>query len=136
MTPEQVVLVQDSWKKVAPIKDKAAELFYARLFEIDPDLKPLFKGDIAEQSRKLSAMLDTIVSKLNQLDQVVPAAQALARRHATYGVKDEHYATVGGALLWTLGAGLGDGFTDDVKSAWTAAYSTLASVMIDAAAAA
>jgi hemoglobin-like flavoprotein len=81
-------------------------------------------------------MLTTIVSQLNHLDELVPAAQALGRRHARYGVKEEHYATVGDAFLWTLGAGLGDDFTEDVKTAWITAYTTLSNVMIDAAAAA
>jgi hemoglobin-like flavoprotein len=135
MTPEQIALVQGSWQQVVPIKDKAAELLYGRLFEMDPALKSLFKGDMAQQGRKLTAMLTTIVNKLNQLDELVPAAQALGRRHAGYGVKEEHYATVGDAFLWTLRAGLGPAFTDDVKSAWIAAYTTLANVMIDAAAA-
>jgi hemoglobin-like flavoprotein len=102
---------------------------------MDPALKSLFKGDMAQQGRKLTAMLTTIVSKLNHLDELVPAAQALGRRHAGYGVKEEHYATVGDAFLWTLRAGLGPAFTDDIKSAWIAAYTTLANVMIDAAAA-
>jgi len=134
MTPEQIALVQGSWQKVVPIKDKAAELLYGKLFELDPALQRLFKGDMREQGRKLTAMLNTIVSKLSHLDELVPAAQALGRRHAGYGVKEEHYATVGEAFLWTLSAGLGDAFTDDVKTAWTVAYTTLANVMIDAAA--
>jgi hemoglobin-like flavoprotein len=135
MTPEQIALVQGSWQQVMPIKDKAAELLYGRLFAVDPALKPLFKGDMAEQGRKLTAMLTAIVTKLNHLDELVPAAQALGRRHAGYGVKEEHYAIVGDAFLWTLRAGLGDAFTEDIKSAWIAAYTTLANVMIDAAAA-
>jgi hemoglobin-like flavoprotein len=135
MTPEQVALVQGSWQQVVPIKDKAAELLYGRLFEMDPALKSLFKGDMAQQGRKLTAMLTTIVNKLNRLDELVPAAQALGRRHAGYGVKEEHYATVGDAFLWTLRTGLGSAFNDDVKAAWIAAYTTLANVMIDAAAA-
>ena len=134
MTPEQVALVQGSWEKVVPIKEKAATLFYGKLFELDPELKPMFKGDMAEQGRKLMLMLNTVVTKLNKLDEIVPAVQSLGKRHVAYGVKDAHYDTVGAALLWTLGAGLGDAFTDDVKAAWTAAYTTLATAMKDAAA--
>lgn len=136
MTPEQIALVQSSWQKVVPIRDKAAQLLYGRLFEIDPSLESMFKGDMTDQGRKLTAMLTTIVSQLNHLDELVPAAQALGRRHARYGVKEEHYATVGDAFLWTLGAGLGDDFTEEVKTAWITAYTTLSNVMIDAAAAA
>ncbi len=134
MTPEQVTLVQTSWQKVVPIKEKAAELFYGKLFELDPALKPLFKGDMAEQGRKLMAMINTVVTKLDDLGDIVPAVQDLGKRHVGYGVKDSHYDTVAAALLWTLGAGLGDAFTDDVKGAWTEAYTILADAMKEAAA--
>jgi hemoglobin-like flavoprotein len=136
MTPEQISLVQTSWQKVVPIKDKAAELFYGKLFEMDSSLKPMFKGDLTEQGRKLMAMINTVVNKLDNLAEIVPAVQDLGRRHAGYGVKDDHYATVAGALLWTLGAGLGDAFTPEVKAAWTEAYGILAGAMTDAATAA
>ena len=134
MTPQQVVLVQTSWQKVVPIKDKAAELFYGKLFELDPALKPMFRGDMAEQGRKLTAMLNTVVVKLDNLGEIVPAVQDLGKRHVAYGVDDAHYDTVGAALLWTLGAGLGDAFTPEVKEAWTKAYVTLAGAMKEAAA--
>jgi len=134
MTPQQITLVQTSWQKVVPIKEKAAELFYGKLFEMDPSLKPLFKGDIVEQGRKLTAMINTVVVKLDNLAEIVPAVQDLGKRHVGYGVKDKDYDTVAGALLWTLGAGLGDAFTAEVKEAWTAAYMILAGAMKDAAA--
>jgi hemoglobin-like flavoprotein len=133
MTPEQVKLIQESWAKVVPIKETAAELFYNKLFEMEPAVKPLFKGDIKEQGRKLTAMLNSVVNGLNDLSALVPVAQELGKRHVPYGVKAEHYDTVGAALLWTLGAGLGDAFTPPVKEAWTAAYTTLAGVMKQAA---
>ncbi|MEK8088045.1 globin family protein [Aquabacterium sp. A3] len=134
MTPEQVALIQTSWQKVVPIREKAAELFYGKLFELDPALKPLFKGDIKEQGRKLMMMLNTVVTNLEKLDSLVPAVQDLGKRHVAYGVKDAHYGTVGAALLWTLGAGLGDAFTADTEAAWTEAYTVLSTVMKDAAA--
>lgn len=132
MTPEQVTLVQTSWQKVVPIKEKAAELFYGKLFELDPALKPMFKGDITEQGRKLMMMINTVVMKLNDIPSILSSVQDLGRRHVDYGVTDAHYATVGEALLWTLGAGLADAFTDEVKEAWTAAYTLLSGAMIDA----
>jgi hemoglobin-like flavoprotein len=134
MTPHQVQLIQGSWQKVVPIKEQAAELFYGKLFQLDPALRPLFKGDMKEQGRKLMTMLNTVVVQLERLDTLVPAVQDLGKRHAGYGVKPEHYAAVGSALLWTLDAGLGDGFTGEVKEAWAAAYGVLAGVMSDAAA--
>ena len=133
MTPEQVKLVKNSWGQVVPIADKAAELFYGKLFELDPTVRPLFKGDMVEQGRKLIKMMNTAVNGLERLDAIVPAVQQLGVRHIAYGVRDEHYDTVGAALLWTLEAGLGDAFTDDVKTAWTTVYGILADTMKAAA---
>lgn len=133
MTPEQISLVQESWEKVKPISEQAAELFYGRLFELDASLKPLFKGDMKEQGKKLMATLNLAVTSLTKLDAILPAVQDLGRRHVQYGVPDESYQTVGAALLWTLDKGLGEAFTDDVKEAWTITYVTLSTVMLDAA---
>jgi nitric oxide dioxygenase len=130
MTPVQVQLVQDSFAKVAPIAEQAAALFYGRLFEIAPEVKPLFKGDMAEQGRKLMATLAVVVNGLSNLTSILPAASALARRHVVYGVKPGHYAPVGEALLWTLERGLAAGWTQDVAAAWAAAYTTLSQFMI------
>lgn len=135
MTPEQIALVRSSFTKVVPIKETAADLFYTRLFELDPSLRPLFKGDMKEQGLKLMTMIGTAVGGLDRLDSIVPAVQALGRRHAGYGVQDKHYDTVASALLWTLEQGLGAAFTPDVKSAWTSAYGVLAGTMKEAAAA-
>ena len=134
MTPEQAVLVKESWAKVVPISEKAAELFYGKLFEMDPELTPLFKGDMKEQGAKLMKMINTAVNGLDRLEAIVPAVQELGRRHVGYGVKDKDYDTVGGALLWTLEAGLGDAFTPEVKDAWATVYGVLATTMKDAAA--
>jgi hemoglobin-like flavoprotein len=134
MTPQQVMLVKQSFAQVAPIAETAAELFYGRLFELDPSLRPMFRGDMKEQGRKLMQTLAVVVSGLERLEKLLPAVEALGRRHAGYGVKDEHYATVAAALLWTLEQGLGDGFTPEVREAWTTAYLALAGVMQQAAA--
>lgn len=134
MTPQQITLVKTSWQKVLPISDKAAELFYGKLFEMDPTLEPLFSGDMTVQGRKLMLMINTAVNSLDRLDAIVPAVQGLGKRHVAYGVKDEHYDTVAGALLWTLEAGLGDAFTADVKEAWVRTYTILATTMKEAAA--
>lgn len=133
MENSQIDLVQASFAKVAPISEQAAGIFYDRLFEIAPQVQPYFKGDMAEQGRKLMTMLGTVVNGLRNLDAIVPAAQALAVRHVDYGVKPEDYAPVGAALLYTLETGLGDGFDPDTKEAWTAAYGLLSGVMIEAA---
>lgn len=133
MNNEQKLLVQKTFEMVAPIADVAAGLFYGRLFEVDPSLKPLFRGDIKDQGKKLMATIKVAVQSLDRLDALVPVVQALGRRHLAYGVRDEHYDTVGAALLWTLEKGLGDAFTPDVKEAWTIVYGILAKVMKDAA---
>jgi len=133
MTPKQISLVQESWQKVAPIAPQAAEIFYNTLFELDPSLKPLFKGDLKEQGKKLMTMLDTAVKLLEQPDKLMPAVQKLGERHVDYGVKEAHYKTVGEALIATLQAGLGDEFNTPLKRAWTAVYKVLSTAMIEAA---
>jgi len=133
MGPRQIALVRSSWQCVLPIKERAAELFYRRLFELDPSLKPLFRGDMIEQSRKLVAMLDLVVSHLDQLGAITPALQRLGRRHALYGVENEAYDTVGAAWLSTLFDALGDSLSREAQEAWGLAYTTLAGVMKQAA---
>ena len=134
MTPEQVTMVQESFKKVVPIAGTAADLFYNRLFEIAPEVRPLFPDDLAEQKKKLIAMLATAVTNLHQVDKILPAVEDLGKRHVAYGVTDKMYEPVGAALLWTLEQGLGPDFTPELKGAWTETYMTLAGVMQKAAA--
>ena len=133
LTVHQKTLVQDSFAIVAPIADDAAALFYRRLFELDPSLQGMFRGDMAEQRRKLMQMLTAAVKGLDRLDQLVPVVKDLGRRHATYGVEDRHYETVGAALLWTLEKGLGKAFTPETKEAWATVYGILATTMQAAA---
>lgn len=133
MQNDQIATVRESFAKVVPIADVAAELFYQRLFELDPNLRPLFKDDISEQKQKLMAALGLAVKELDNPDRLLPVIQDLGIRHIDYGVEDQHYDTVGAALLWTLDQGLGDAFTTEVETAWTEAYGTLASVMKAAA---
>lgn len=121
---------------VEPIAEQAAELFYGRLFELDPSLRSLFKGDMAEQGKKLMTTLKLAVGSLKNLEKIVPAVQDLGVRHKGYGVQESHYDTVAQALLWTLQEGLQAEFTDDVRIAWTAVYTVLADTMKAAARAA
>jgi nitric oxide dioxygenase len=130
MTPDQTKMVQDSFAKVAPISDQAAILFYDRLFEIAPQVKAMFPADLTEQRKKLMATLAVVVNGLTNLDTVLPAASALAKRHVGYGARPEHYPVVGAALLWTLEKGLGEAWTPELAEAWTDAYSTLSGYMI------
>jgi hemoglobin-like flavoprotein len=131
MTPNQVTLVQTSFAKVAPIAGVAADLFYDRLFEIAPEVRRMFPSDLAEQKKKLMAMLGTAVAGLAKPDALLPAVRALGARHAGYGVTAGHFAPVGAALIWTLERGLGEAFTPEVKAAWVAVYGVLSQTMID-----
>jgi hemoglobin-like flavoprotein len=133
MTPRQIAFVQGSWQEILAVPETAAELFYLRLFALDPSLQPMFKGEMREQGRKLIAMMSVAVNGLARIETLVPVIEALGRRHADYGVKDEHYASVAVALLWALERALRDRFTPEVKDAWTAAYGLLAATMQGAA---
>ena len=133
MTPIQIKLVQDSFAHVAPIAATAADLFYGRLFEIAPRLRPMFPDDLTQQKKKLMAMLGTVLAGLDRLDTLMPAVRALGRSHAGYGVTAADFVPVGVALLWTLNKGLGDAFTPEVREAWATAYSVLSQTMISAA---
>jgi hemoglobin-like flavoprotein len=133
MTSDQVELVQQSFAKVAPISEQASVLFYGRLFEVAPSVRAMFPDDMTEQRKKLMATLAVVVNGLTNLEAVLPAASALAKRHVGYGARPEHYPVVGGALLWTLEKGLGESWTPEVASAWTAAYGTLSDYMISEA---
>ena len=133
VTPTQKRLVQDSFAVVVPKADEVTAMFYGRLFELDPTLRPLFKTDMAPQRQKLAQMLTAAVKGLDRPEQLIPVVRDLGRRHATYGVVEAHYDTVGAALLWTLEQQFGEAFTSEVKEAWTDVYTLLATTMKDAA---
>jgi nitric oxide dioxygenase len=133
MNAQQVALVQTTWERVVPISDTAADLFYDRLFQQAPAVRPLFPDDLTEQKRKLMQMVTTVVRSLDRLDRVAAAIQALGRRHAAYGAQPAHYDVVGATLLWTLEQGLGNAWTGDAEAAWAAAYGVLADTMLQAA---
>jgi hemoglobin-like flavoprotein len=125
LTDTQIKLVQNTFAMVAPQAEAVAQIFYGRLFELDPSLRHMFKHDMKEQGRKLMQMLSVAVHALDHLDTIVSAVQALGERHVGYGVTLQHYNTVGAALLWTLEQGLGEAFTPEVKEAWATVYGIL-----------
>ena len=129
MTPRQIELVQESFTKVLPIAPAAAQMFYERLFALDPTLRPLFKGNLKDQGRMLMMMIAGAVRGLSNPPALVPVLKDLGARHVGYGVKEQHYDTVGSALIWTLQEGLGQEFSDEVCEAWVQAYQLLSSGM-------
>ena len=133
MTLKQVMLLQQSFANVAPISGQVAIMFYDRLFELAPQVKVIFPADMTEQRQKLMATLAVVVNGLSNLQSVLPAASALAKRNIAYGAKPEHYPVVGSALLWTLEKCLGDAWTPEVAEAWAVAYGTLSTSMIEQA---
>ncbi len=136
MTEEQKQQVRRTFAKVERIPEIVGLVFYRRLFELNPALRHLFQHDIQEQSRKLVSTLKMAVDSLEQPREVTAALQALGRRHIQYGVKEEHYDTVGAALLWTLEYTLGPEFDPAVRESWLELYSWLANTMKEAASAA
>lgn len=133
MTPQQIALVQQSFSKVAPISEAASQLFYDRLFEVAPSVRAMFPEDMTEQRKKLMGMLAAVVSGLSNLETILPAVSALAKRHVAYGAKAEHYPVVGATLLWTLEKGLGEAWTPELATAWTDAYGVLSGYMVSEA---
>jgi hemoglobin-like flavoprotein len=134
MNAQQIHLVQSTFAQVRPIADVAAVMFYSRLFELDPSLRPLFKHNMREQGAKLMATLGLAVGSLDNPARIIPAVQHLGRRHVGYGVQPHHYETVGRSLLDTLATAFGEQFTPEDEEACTAAYLLLAGVMQAAAA--
>lgn len=136
MTPQEIELVETTWGQVAGSPDAVAELFYATLFAANPELRALFTSDPKEQGRKLMQTLAFALGGLRRIETIVDAVERLGVRHRDYGVRPEHYPLVASALLATLRAGLGDGFTEPAEKAWAEAVGLLAGVMIRAAEAA
>lgn len=134
MTPDQICLVQASFRDVLSIREEAAALFYGRLFATAPETRGLFADtDLRSQGRKLFAAIGMVVHALDAPASMIEKVKDLARRHVDYGVEDRHYALVGSALLWTLQVGLGEAFTPELREAWASAYHMLSGRMMDAA---
>ncbi len=133
MDDHTIQLVRESFDLVEPIAPQAAEYFYTELFAADPSLRTLFRGDMALQGAKLMKMMSFAVAHLQEPQVLMPALRHLGQQHAEYGVRDDDYDTVGGALLRTLAFGTGVAFTPDVEAAWIDVYGTLAGTMKEAA---
>ena len=129
MNDTQRLVVQETFRCLAPSSETVGAIFYANLFRLNPDLRSMFRGDIVAQSHKLVQVLALAVNSLDRLPQLAPVLEDLGRRHAGYGVSPADYDTVGTALLVTLDHCLGTGFTTDVRDAWAAIYSVLSGAM-------
>jgi len=133
MTPRQIEIVKLSFAKILPFKEQAAELYYCRLFELDPSLRLMFKSDMRDQKEKLMVAMALVVTNLDRPENLMPSARDLGRRHRSYGVRPRHYDVFGAALLWTLEIGLGSGWNKELGEAWQSAYNLLAKAMIEGA---
>jgi hemoglobin-like flavoprotein len=131
MTTEQIVLVKKTWKVFRGISPATVgDLFYSKLFTDNPSLRKMFPSNMQQQYQKLIDMLNAVVTRLDRLDELTEEIAAMAQRHAQYGVRPAHYKLVGNALLWTLQKGLGNDWTNEVKTAWVTCYTILAGTMI------
>jgi hemoglobin-like flavoprotein len=130
MTERQILLVKNSWSFVIVKSEEAGLLFYDRLFEIAPELRPLFKSHPKDQAQKFVNMVTLVVARLQKLDEIIDDIKALARRHNQYGVKTAYYRIVGAALIWTLQQGLSDKWNDELEEAWIDMYAMLSKAMI------
>jgi hemoglobin-like flavoprotein len=133
MTPDQALTVQTTWRAVLPVGDTFAELFYGKLFSLDPALKRLFRDDMTEQGRSLTAMFSVAAANISRPEKIALAVRQLGRRHAAYGVRAQDFATVEAALLFALEHVLIDVFSGEVREAWRAAYRLLAHTMLEGA---
>ena len=133
LTVQQTTIVQSSFRSVLPMSSSPGELFYKRLFEIDPAIAPLFKRGMKEQSEQFMRVLALAVGGLSSISTLAPMVKQLGARHAGYGVKPEHYDAFRRALLWMLAAILQDAYTEEVREAWSTAYSMIAGIMKEAA---
>jgi len=132
MTREQADIVQSTWRAVLPVGDTFAELFYGRLFAVDPGLRRLFKDDMLEQGRNLTAMLSVAAANLARPEKITVALRQLGKRHVAYGVEPKDFRALEDALMFALEHALIDVFTPEVKAAWQAAYALLSSTMLEA----
>ena len=133
LTIEQKQLIRDSWLRVLPVKEQVAKLFYSRLFELDPNVKSLFKGKLDFQGDKLMMTLNVVVNSLDDLSEVEAILQAMGKRHLIYSVEAAHYETVGAALIWALNQGLSESLNTEEEEAWVIAYGLIATAMKKAA---
>jgi len=129
MTKEDITQVQESWHSVAPVKRVAAELFYVKLFELDPTMKLLFSDDLQLRERRFLQLMDATINGLERADVLKPAIRELGFRHPLFGDSDEHHGTVAIALMWTLEKCLRKDLTFELRAAWTRTFGVLSQTL-------
>jgi hemoglobin-like flavoprotein len=133
MTERQIEAIRSTFRMIEPTANSAMVAFYERMFELDPTMRPMFRITVEEQGKKLAQVIAIVVKSLDRMEEILPAVRELGARHGQYGVTEQHYATGGAALLWTLEQGLGEAFTEEVKESWSLAYRTLTGAMMESA---
>jgi hemoglobin-like flavoprotein len=132
VTVDDAALVRRTWAMLRRRDLQVAALFYRRLFELDPALRGYFATDLSVQEHKLDALVERVVAALDDLTSIRPTLEALGCRHVAYGVREESYAIIGDALLWTVEQALGAAWNREVERAWEVTYSLLSQTMIQA----
>lgn len=130
LTPEEIVRVRSSFDMVFANANDMTTAFYDRIFELAPDLRPMFPADLSVLKRDFISKLAVLVGSLDHATGLLSGADILGRNHQRYGVKPEHYPVAGEALLWSLARGLGSHWTDEVEQAWRKVYGLIADRMI------
>jgi hemoglobin-like flavoprotein len=131
LSADEIERVRNSFDRLWPMSSRTADLFYERLFEIAPGVRPMFRPDMDEQKRKFISTLAVIVGTLDDTTRLVPLTVALARQHSDYGIQAKHYDVVGQALLWSLEQGLGQDWTPSLADSWSKAYGIVSGFMIE-----
>lgn len=134
LSDDDIDLIRDSFRELAR-EPRAAGMFYDRLFEIAPRLRPLFSGHVDLQGPKFMSMLGSIVSQLHDIAALLPLVHDLGRRHVSYGARPGDYGEVGAALIWTVARCVGPHFDAATEAAWQRAYQGLTDAMLEGAAA-
>ena len=130
VTPDQILILQETFEHIALDATGFADRFYTRLFDLNPQVRQMFRTSMAEQGQKLMDVIDVIVNGLWSPEEIRRGLEELGARHVGYGVQERHYALVGAALLWALERDLGPRWTPEARDAWTAAYALIAQMML------
>ena len=134
MTPEQIDLIRESFDAMWPMRRDIADLCYSRFFELAPDARDLFPGDMEQQRMKLMDMIAALVGSLDDRPLFQSLATYSGRKHARFGVQPSQYVALGEALMWSIESKFGGSFTPELRESWRALYATVQVKMLCVAA--